>query len=184
MDVFEQDQFVAQVAVAPVLLLDGRRTTLRELWRKARTVTTFVRHFGCLFCHQAVDDLVEHLPRILRRGARVVVVGNGSIAQARRFFDEKALPREGVDVVTDPEREAYRAADFERGLASAFLSRGSLRAFREARREGHKVTGLFGDLTQLGGTMVTDPPPKLLYVHRSRFAGDHADPDRVIEAVG
>jgi hypothetical protein len=49
----------------------------------------------------------------------VVVVGNGSIAQARRFFDEKPLPREGVDVVTDPERESYRAADFERGLARA-----------------------------------------------------------------
>jgi hypothetical protein len=38
------------------------------------------------------------------------------------------------------------------------LSRGSARAYREARREGHEVTGLLGDLTQLGGTLVTDPP--------------------------
>src|SRR6185503_3010754 len=96
----------------------------------ARTVTTFVRHFGCLFCHQEVDDLLECLPRISRRGARVVIVGNGSIDQARRFYDEKALPREGVEVVTDPDRGTYRAADFERGLANTFLSRGAGRAFR------------------------------------------------------
>ena len=69
-------------------------------------------------------------------------------------------------------------------MANTFLSRGAGRAYREARREGHKVTGLFGDLTQLGGTMVTDPPPKLLFLHRSRFAGDHADPELLIGALG
>ncbi len=181
-DVFEEDQFVARVAIAPVLALDGARTSLRELWRKGRTVTTFVRHFGCLFCHQAVDDLIAVVPRIHARGARVVVVGNGSVEQAVRFYAEKALPREGVDVVTDPEREVYRSADFARGMPQ-LLTGGARRAYREARREGHRVTGLFGDLTQLGGTMVTDPPPKLVYLHRSRFAGDHADLRDVLAAL-
>lgn len=180
LDEVDNDRLVARVAVAPVLALDGSRTTLRERWRVTTTVTCFVRQFGCLFCHQAVDDLVRSVPKILTRGARVAIVGNGSVEQARRFFAEKKLPRHGVDVLTDPACESYRAAGLEKGFAKTFLNGGSKHAYEAARREGHRITGWFGDLTQLGGLMLVSPPARLLYLHRSRFAGDHPDLGAVI----
>lgn len=174
---------MATIAVAPVLTLHGARAVLRDYWRRATTVTSFVRQFGCVFCHQAVDDLIAAVPELVRRNARVVIVGNGSVDQARRFYTEKNLPRDGIDVVTDPGRDTYRAAGFERGYARTFLHPASAAALLSARRQGHRVTGLFGDLTQLGGLMVVVPPAKLAYLYRSRYAGDHPDLSDVLDSL-
>lgn len=181
-DAVEADRLVAQIAAASVLMLDGKTTRIRELWRDAPTVTGFVRHFGCLFCHQMVEELVKSVPHILESRARVVIVGNGSLEQARRFFLEKGLPRDGVSVVTDPDRDSYKAAGFERGITKT-LNPGSVKAYGVAVRQGHRVTGLFGDLTQLGGMLVVKPPASLVYFHKSRFAGDHPRMDDILAAL-
>jgi len=179
----DDEQIVARIAVARVTTLDGESVRLRELWRDSVAVTGFLRHFGCLFCHQMVDDLVAVVPEIVSRGSRAILIGNGSVEQARRFFQSKGLPREGVVLGTDPERETYRAAELERGYTRTFLNPGSLRAFPVARKRGHRITGLFGDLTQLGGVLVTRPPASLLYLHRSKFAGDHPQIADVLRAL-
>jgi hypothetical protein len=176
-------RLVSQIAAAKVLDMDGQPTRMRDLWRDKIVVTSFVRHFGCLFCHQMVHELVANVPEILRSGGRVVIVGNGSVEQAKYFFSMKQLPRAGVSVVTDPERESYKAAGFERGIGKSILNVKSARAYGEARAEGFKVKGLFGDLTQLGGLLVVKPPASLVYFHKSRFAGDHPNMKDVIEAI-
>jgi len=183
LDLVERDRMVAAVAAASVLTLEGKRIRLRELWDDGVVVTTFLRQFGCLFCHRAIAELVAIVPDVLARGGRLVFVGNGSIEQAKRFYAEKKLPREGCTVVTDPERESFRAAELKRGFAKVFLNGGSVGAYRDARGEGHRITGLFGDLTQLGGTMVTRPPARLVMLHRSQFAGDHAPAKEILDAV-
>src|SRR5262249_23203062 len=92
----EDEQIVARIAVARVLTLDGETVRLRELWRDSICVSGFLRHFGCLFCHQMVEDLVNVVPLIVSRGAKAILIGNGSLEQARRFFASKGLPRDGV----------------------------------------------------------------------------------------
>jgi hypothetical protein len=176
-------RLVSQIAAAKVLDMDGQPTRIRDLWRDRVTVTSFVRHFGCLFCHQMVHELVAGVPEILRSGGRVVIVGNGTVEQAKYFFSMKQLPRAGVAVVTDPDRESFKAAGFERGIARTALHPGALKAFATTRAEGFKNTGLFGDLTQLGGLLVVKHPASLLYFHKSRFAGDHPKMNDVIEAI-
>jgi hypothetical protein len=183
LDLVEQDRMVASVAAASVVTLEGKRIRLRELWNEGAVVTTFLRQFGCLFCHRAIAELVAIIPDVIARGGRLVFVGNGSINQAKRFYAEKKLPRDGCTVVTDPERESFRAAEMKRGFAKTFLNGGSIAAYRDARADGHRITGLFGDLTQLGGAMVTRPPARLVMLHRSRFAGDHADTKEILAAL-
>ncbi len=182
-DVALRDRMVASIAAATVFTLEGRAARLREFWAAGTVVTTFLRHFGCLFCHRAVAEIVAIVPEVVARGATLVFVGNGSIEQAKRFFTDKKLPREGCSVVTDPDRESYRAAEMRRGYLRTFVNAGSIRAYQDARESGHRITGLFGDLTQLGGVMVTRPPARLVMMHRSQFAGDHADPREILAAV-
>jgi len=179
--------WLVQLASVEVFSTAGERVRLAQRFRERVTVTGFLRHFGCLFCHQMVADLIRVAPRLTARGARVLFVGNGSVDQARRFFEDKGLPRPGTEVLTDPLRDAYRAADLTRGYGATFFSAASHRAYAEARRQGHRISGLFGDLTQLGGVLVTSPPLGLEYVHRSRFAGDHPDLEavtRLVESLG
>ncbi len=175
---------VAQIAAAQVETLEGKKVRIREFWRESKYVTGFIRQYGCIFCHQMVHDLVVHVDEILGRGAKVLIVGNGSAAQAQRFFAMKKLPREGVTVTTDAERESFKAAEFERGLARTFLHPGAIDSYVTAKKQGHRITGLFGDLTQLGGLVATRPPALPLYFHRSKFAGDHADLNVVISQLG
>lgn len=183
LDPVEADRLAAQVAAQTVLGLDGSRVRVRELWRPTPAVTAFLRHFGCLFCHEMVASVVAATPGLVGRGVAVVLIGNGSVAQAQRFFSDKGLPRQGCTVVTDPERVSYQAAELERGFTRTFLNADSRRAFERARREGHRISGWLGDLTQLGGVIVTRPPAKLGYLHRSEHAGDHPDMREVARAV-
>jgi len=182
-DLLDRDLVVAHLAAARVVGIDGGVVRIREFWRTKTTVTSFVRHFGCLFCDQMVHDLVQTVPEILARGAQVLIVGNGTVEQARRFFSSKKLPRDGVAVVTDPDRESYKVAGFDRGYARTFLHPGASKAFGAAKSQGHRIMGLFGDLTQLGGLLVVKPPATLAYLHKSRFAGDPPDMAEVVATL-
>ncbi len=179
----EHELVTARIGAAAVLTMHGERKRMRDFWVEEPCVNAFVRHFGCLFCHQMVDEVVQAVPELAARGARIVIVGNGTPEQARHFFESKGLPRSGVEVATDPARDTFRAAGFERGVAKTFLNAGSRRAYARARSGGHRITGLFGDLTQLGGVLVVRPPAMPMYLHRSRFAGDHPDMREVMAAL-
>lgn len=182
-DSVERERWLAHVATCDVLDLEGKRVRLRDLWSREPCVTTFLRHFGCLFCHQMVADVIAAAPAILDRGARVLFLGNGSVNQAKRFYADKGLPRIGCEVVTDPDRVSFDAAEMQRGYAKTF-NPSSVRAFGVARAGGHGVTGLFGDLTQLGGLLITKPPVRFVLLHRSKFAGDHPDMKDVLATLG
>jgi hypothetical protein len=182
-DTLDPDRLLAKLGAVQLLTLDSKPMRLRDFFRSSPAVVGFVRHFGCLFCHQMVHELLSRATEVIARGAGVVIVGNGSVNQAQRFSASRHLPRDGVAVLTDPGREAFRAAGFERGLARTLLHPGAWSAFVAAKAQGHSITGLFGDLTQLGGLLVVKPPATLLYIHRSRFAGDHPDMAEVLAAL-
>jgi AhpC/TSA antioxidant enzyme len=179
----DNERWAVRVAAANVLGLDGVPIRVRDIWRDGPTVTAFLRHYGCLFCLQFVHDVTVAAPEIIARGARLLLIGNGSVEQAKHFFQERGLPRVGCVVTTDPARESYAAAELQRGYTRTFLDKGARKAFMRAREQGHHITGLFGDLTQLGGLMVTRPPAQLVYFHRSQFAGDHPNLQEVIAAI-
>src|SRR5258706_16354860 len=54
-----------------------------------------------------------------------------------------------------------------------FLHPGAASAYKTARAQGHRVPGLLGDLTQLGGLFIVKPPRVVLSRQQSRYAGDH-----------
>lgn len=177
------EDLASRIGAAPVCRLDGETAPLRSFWQQAVTVSVFVRHYGCLFCHEAIHDLALATPSILKTGARIVVVGNGTIEQARVFFQQKGLPRPGVEVVTDAARESYRAAGFERSEERTFRWPGVREAYERARGKGQRIDGIFGDLTQLGGVLVTEPPDDVRFLYRSEFAGDRPDMSEVLTAI-
>jgi len=180
-------RLVARVGAATVQLTDGKTVRLRELWSGQPAVIAFVRQFGCLFCHELVHSLAASAEKIASKRARLVIVGNGSVEQAAKFFLKKGLPVAGVVVATDPTRESYRAAELERGVAKTFFHEGARQAYVRARREGFAITGAFGslgDTFQLGGILVVSPGSRLVFRHASRFAGDNPSMDEVIAALG
>ena len=125
-------------------------------------------------------QLHREYPRIKRRGAELVLIGNGSRHFARAFRDEHAIT---APLYVDPERRAYAALGMVRGARSAS---GVLRTLRNASRawgEGFRQGPVQGDAWQLGGVLVVRPGGRISYRHLSAAAGDHPDTADLLAAL-
>lgn len=165
----------------PVVVFDpeGRPVRVGQLWADRTVVLVFVRHFGCLFCRQQIAGLRPYLDRIHARGAELIVIGQGSIEEARMFRDEEKL---AVPLLTDPTRQSYCALQMRRGLASV-LSPGALTRGVHAWRAGFRQSPVAGDPLQQGGVVVIAPGGEERFRFISRHAGDHPTPVQILTAL-
>jgi dehydrogenase/reductase SDR family protein 12 len=123
--------------------------------------------------------LRDYLPEIRRRGAELVVVGNGTRYFAGAFREELGLD---VLLLVDPDLQAYRAAGLRRGRVEVLSPRVPLNALR-AFWSGARQHGVRGDPWQLGGVFVIRPGGEVVYRYVSREAGDHPPIDEVLSAL-
>ena len=121
----------------------------------------------------------DRLSDIRRRGAELVIVGNGSRYFAATFREEFALD---CPLLVDPELRAYRAAGLRRGHVEILSPRLPFHGVR-ALWSGARQHGVHGDPWQLGGVFVIRPPGEIVYRYVSREAGDHAPVDDVLAAL-
>lgn len=97
-----------------VPLLQDMRTesgrSLLELADERAVLLVFLRHFGCSFCRQALDDVAKVRGELEKRGAQVVFVHLGTPERAKPFFDYYHLS--SVERISDPEGRLYRSPVF------------------------------------------------------------------------
>ena len=121
----------------------------------------------------------DALPEIRRRGAELIIVGNGQPQHATDFRDTEHVES---PLYVDPELRAYAAAGLKRGLRSS-LSPGvilrGLRAFREGKRQGATM----GDPWQQGGVFIIRPGNRVEFSYISEEAGDHPSVEAIISAL-
>jgi peroxiredoxin len=170
-------------SIARFEILDpwGKPHFVPELWAKAPAVLGFVRHFGCIFCHDQVGELRNALPEVERHGARVFIIGNGNPAHALGFAD-----RTGMDptrVFTDPGRLLYRALGMSHGVGGVRGLRATMGHSLRAWQRGHRQRATEGDPWQQGGTLVIARDGSIAYTYLSRAAGDYAPLGSVLDAV-
>jgi hypothetical protein len=123
---------------------------------------------------RAIKDEIERL------GAELVIVGNGSIEHARWFAEEQSLDSRAV--FTNPDLSLYQLFRARRGLSRILHPGAFLSAFR-ALRKGFRQSGLKGDGLQLGGVFVIQSDGRVTYRRSSRYPGDHAEPNEIVEAL-
>jgi hypothetical protein len=123
--------------------------------------------------------LRDALAEIRRRGAELVIVGNGRPGHAIDFRDSEHVT---CPLYVDPELRAYAAAGLKRGLRSS-LSPGvilrGLRAFAEGQRQGATM----GDPWQQGGVFIICPGNRVEFAHISEEAGDHPSVEAILSAL-
>ena len=121
----------------------------------------------------------EALDEIRRRGAELVIVGNGRPEHAADFREAQRIE---CPLFVDPDLKAYAAAGLKRGVLSSLnprvVARG-LRAFSAGQRQGATQ----GDPWQQGGVFVVTPEGKVLFSHVSEEAGDHPAVADVLAAL-
>ncbi len=79
--------------------------TLLALSDASPILLIFLRHFGCSFCRQTLDQVSRIRTHLQERGVRPVFVHLGSPERAKPYFDHYALS--DAERVSDPEASLY-----------------------------------------------------------------------------
>jgi len=92
--------------------------TLLGLVDESPVLLIFLRHFGCSFCRQTLDDVSRIREQIEGRGVRPVFVHLGTPERAKPYFDYYHLS--DVERVSDPEASLYASPMFQVRRKSVF----------------------------------------------------------------
>ena len=158
---------------------EGRRVRLGQLWADRIAVLVFVRHFGCVLCRQQIGDITPLFDRVKAMGADLVVVGHGSVEEARTFREEEKLR---IPLLTDPTRQSHDVLGMRRGLTSLITGSSLGRAFT-AWHSGYRQSRVAGDPLQQGGVVVIAPGGVEHFRFISREAGDHPTSEQILAAL-
>ena len=160
----------------------SRGDRLGKLTQEQAVMLVFLRHFGCVFCKEALADLAEQKEKIAEKGVLMVFVHMSEDVVAEKYFREYNL--EGVRHISDPEFRYYTAFGITKGGFSQLYSlRSWMRGFA-AKQEGHKLelSKALGDSTQMPGIFILkDREIRNKFIHK--YASDRPDYNKLIENV-
>jgi len=116
-----------------------------------------------------------------RAGARVVMVGMGTVEQTAAFKQKFNIP---YAMASDPERKLYRK--FQIGfmpMASVFYPRVIGRSL-SALVKGHGVGIPYGDVRQLSAVFVIETDGTISYGHYAKDSSDHPQAQEILDHMG
>ena len=155
-----------------------RGETLCELSQKRPVLLVFLRHFGCQFCREAMDDLSKRRAKLERSGLDLVFVHMAENDVADDYFRKFNLA--GVRHISDPTCRFYAAFGLVKGtFTQLFGLQTWIRGFTYQAKYGADVGKQLGDNFQMPGAFVIqDGEIKESYVHKT--ASDRPDYDKLV----
>uniref|UniRef100_A0A1D1Y6U5 UPF0308 protein At2g37240, chloroplastic n=1 Tax=Anthurium amnicola TaxID=1678845 RepID=A0A1D1Y6U5_9ARAE len=97
--------------------LEGRSIPILDLWKDRKAVVGFARHFGCVLCRKRADVLASKKDIMDAAGVALVLIGPGSVDQAKAFFEQTKFKGE---IYADPGHLSFNALKFVSGVSSTF----------------------------------------------------------------
>jgi peroxiredoxin len=91
---------------------------LLDLLDESPILLIFLRHFGCSFCRETLDDVSRIRTEIEAKGVRPVFVHLGTPERAKPYFDYYKLS--DIERVSDPQATLYAQPVFDLGRQGVF----------------------------------------------------------------
>lgn len=133
-----------------------------------------------MFCREQAARLGERMEEIEGRGAQLIAIGNGHARWAQAFIGAEDIK---FPVYVDPGRQTYEEFGMTHGKKVVFNRRTKAHSER-ALDNGFRQSSTRGDPFQNGGVIVFDESGQIVYSHIEEVAGDLANLDEVIAALG
>ena len=137
-------------------LLTGYRAqtgeTLRELTTGRPVLLVFLRHFGCTFCREAVDEISKKRATLESGGTRLAFVHLGTEEKANAFFTPYGL--QDAPRFADPDGKLYEAFGLARAEWRQYLNQESILRMLVAWLNGNFVGLPAGDVQHMPGAFL------------------------------
>ena len=156
--------------------------SLLKLSHKGPVLLTFLRHFGCIFCREALHDLADRKEKILQANITLVLVHMSDINLAEQYFVEYELP--GVNHISGPSCELYSSFGLAKGGPSQLLGLKNLIRGFDISMNTKSLPSLrfIGDGFQMPGIFILDKGNIVdRFIHLS--AADRPNYDEMIQKV-
>lgn len=152
---------------------DQHGLSLDQLSESQPVLLVFLRHFGCTFCIEAIDDLAKLRGQIEEKGVKIAFVHMSDSKKADEHFEAKNLS--GVSHFSDAKKELYKIFGLKRGNPLQLLGPKSiLRGIEAGLLNKHGIGRLQGDGFQMPGVfLIHKGVIKNSFIHRS--ASDRPD---------
>jgi len=123
--------------------------TLGEVTAGRPVLLVFLRHFGCTFCREAVEEISKKRATLEAGGTRLAFVHLGTEEKANSFFTPYGL--QDAPRFADPEGKLYEAFGLARAEWRQFLNQESILRMLVAWLNGHFVGLPAGDVQRMPG---------------------------------
>lgn len=136
-----------------VQMITNEGDDLLKLSGKSPIMLIFLRHFGCMFCREALSDIAKQRAEIEAMGTRILFVHMSDRETAETFFTRYGLT--GAAHISDPDCRFYAAFGLTKGnFNQLFGLRSWIRGFQTAVVQGHGLAPPVGDGFQMPGVFV------------------------------
>jgi len=152
--------------------------SLADLSHKNPVFLVFLRHFGCVFCRQALSDIFKRKSDIDSRNIELIFVHMANNKIADQYFEDYGL--KGVKHISSPNCKVYHDFGLMKGtFGQLFGLKTWIRGYG-AKKEGISATlTQIGDSLQMPGIFIIDKGMVVdSYIHK--VASDRPDYDKLI----
>jgi hypothetical protein len=125
-----------------------------------------------------VAQLRQHKGRFDAAGARILLVGMGTLEQTADFIKQLEIP---FPMACDPQRIVYKAFALKRISPLGFLSPALAVKGLAVMSRGHGMGVPQGDIRQLAGLFIIDTRGVIVFRYESRDPSDHPEPSVIID---
>lgn len=135
-------------------IITNKDNDLDVLSRSNPVILVFLRHFGCIFCKEAINDLAEKKLEMAYRKIKLVFVHMADVVLADNFFSDFGL--ENAEHISDPECIIYKQFGLAKGkFTQLFGLKTWVRGFQLSKSSSHHMSvKQIGDSFQMPGIFV------------------------------
>lgn len=155
--------------------------SIYDLSMQSSVLLVFLRHFGCIFCREALGDLADKRDDFQSKKIEFVFVHMAKPEVAEKYFDDYNL--HGVRHVSDEKTELYAKFGLVKGNFNQLFGFNTwVRGF-EATRNGYMwaMRGVGDSLQMPGIFLISKGQLRNSYVHKR--VSDRPDYEKLISVV-
>jgi hypothetical protein len=151
----------------------NRSRTLLDVSFEKSVFLVFLRHFGCTFCREALNDLSVLKPRIDGMNTDLIFVHMADDLTAEEYFRKYNL--ENSEHISDPLCQYYQAFGLVKGSFNQLLGfHNFIRGIDAGMLQGHGIGRFLGDGFQMPGLfLIQDGRVMHSFIHK--YAGERPD---------
>jgi len=163
--------------------ITNENESLGELSKKQPILLVFLRHFGCVFCREAMQDIGKKRDEWEKTNVKVVLVHMSDHDTANSYFEKYNL--KGVSNISNPDTSLYAKFGLLKGKPSQLMGlKNFFRGFEVTLGKGIPLALKFiGDGFQMPGVFfIRNGKVVNSFIHKN--AADVPDYDGIISCCG